>query len=48
MGGKLGATPAFGKAAKHPIVVASKALRALTAATKNPGFRPGFSQRNCA
>ncbi len=36
MGGKLGATPAFGKAAKHPIVIASVLI------TKSPGDRPGL------
>jgi hypothetical protein len=45
MGGKLGATPAFGKAARHPIVVVSKALRRSPRQQKARASRPGFSQR---
>jgi hypothetical protein len=45
MGGKLGATPAFGKAARHPIVVVSKALRRSPPQQKARARRPGFSQR---
>src|ERR1700704_6477266 len=51
MGGKLGATPVFGKAARLPQGREApdcgrfKGPATFTAATKSPGFRPGFSQR---
>src|SRR3954464_5113953 len=45
MGEKLGATPAFGKAARHPIVVVSKVPRRSPSQQKARAPRPGFSQR---
>ena len=45
MGRKLGATPAFGKAARHPIMVVSKGLWRSLPQQKARASRPGFSQR---
>src|SRR5258705_10950949 len=48
MGGKLGATPAFGKAAKHPIAGRFQGAAAFTPQQKARAPRPGFSQKNRA